>query len=175
MRWAKQVELSQEQWKAVSCPTSLFLQGRSGTGKTVVLVRRLLHRRREAEAGSNQRMPSQVFVTKSSMLLNEVVGQLDQAGCASLQASWPPKGTLCVTWEQLVKLLVQSSTGKTHLAVPARGACVDYQRFLYHYWPKLRARARQLPPLLVWAEFNNRLRSFASEWQSKSMTLKEYM
>lgn len=150
------VKLSLEQWEAVECSSSIFLQGRSGTGKTIVLARRILHRHAEAcKKQSDANAFPRLFVTKSTLLVEEVRKLLVHAGLQLSRNRWPPEGLVCLTWDQFIGLVMEDGS--------CRRATVDYTCFLASYWPRLRPKARQLPPQLVWAEFNNRLRSFSKE------------
>jgi len=56
-------------------PGSILLQGRSGTGKTVTILQRMLHRQQRALAGGIP-VPRQLFVTRSSFLRDEVGKEL---------------------------------------------------------------------------------------------------
>eukprot|EP00930_Biecheleria_cincta_P071140 TRINITY_DN58675_c0_g1_i1.p1 TRINITY_DN58675_c0_g1~~TRINITY_DN58675_c0_g1_i1.p1 ORF type:complete len:1058 (-),score=173.50 TRINITY_DN58675_c0_g1_i1:88-2985(-) len=150
-------KLSREQRDAVQCPTALFLQGRSGTGKTYVIVSRMLWRRKTS------RINSQLFVTKSSLLRDVVAQQLVDAGISLAPMQFPPDGLLCCTWEQLVTLMI----GR-------RKASVDFHCFLHKYWPVLEPSARGLCPQLVWIEFCTRLRPFGRAL-AQSLSSDEYL
>lgn len=142
---AKVFAMSMEQRQAAECPHSVFIQGRSGTGKTLVLVKRILRNYRKSQNAC------QVFITKSSLLRADVMKELTHAGCentAVLELARAPGGVVCLTWEDLVR------------GLHGRNATIDYQRFQETYWPRIKAHANQLPVLLVWAEFNTRLRTF---------------
>lgn len=162
------LELSREQCAAVEHPKTLFLQGRSGTGKTLVLVQRILSQRRKAyESHGAGNIPSQMFITKSSMLRDEVSRQLDQAGCKvsnSVRSNgWPRDGVFCVTWDQFVGHLIgQRST-------------IGFRDFMHSFWPALSlSRFKHLHAQLVWTEFNSRLRPFGPKCLS-GLTLSEYL
>ena len=66
---SKPVQPSRLQRQIIEFPYSLFLQGRSGTGKTVCIIQRILRRQR--------RFPNarRLFVTRSSLLCTEVCSQ----------------------------------------------------------------------------------------------------
>ena len=56
------VQPSRAQRRIIECPHSLFLQGRSGTGKTVCIIHRILRARRQFPVAKR------LFVTRSSLL-----------------------------------------------------------------------------------------------------------
>lgn len=140
------VQPSRAQRRIIECPHSLFLQGRSGTGKTVCIIHRILRARRRFPVAKR------LFVTRSSLLCAQVLEQLAVFGSASRDAALlrgSSGGTpVCVTWDELVKALV-----------PEDQPAIQYSGFSSRFWPYLKAPP-DLDPLLVWAEFHNRLRSF---------------
>ncbi|CAJ1360320.1 unnamed protein product [Effrenium voratum] len=139
------VEVSRTQRKIIELPGSVFLQGRSGTGKTVCIIQRILHRRRFDPAARC------LFITRSSLLCSQVVEELRKS-CAVLRSfarlGPPPGSVVCMTWDELVAALLPSSK-----------SAIQYPTFLAEYWPALRPPL-DLEALLVWAEFHNKLRSF---------------
>ncbi|CAE7681121.1 Trank1 [Symbiodinium sp. CCMP2592] len=140
------VQPSRAQRRIIECPHSLFLQGRSRTGKTICIIHRILRARRQFPAAKR------LFVTRSSLLCAQVLEQLTVFGSASRDAALL-RGSIggtpvCVTWDELVKALV-----------PKAQPAIQYSGFSSRFWPSLKAPP-DLDPLLVWAEFHNRLRSF---------------
>ncbi|CAE7244653.1 Trank1 [Symbiodinium sp. CCMP2592] len=144
----KLIQLSQEQALVAGCPHSVLVQGRSGTGKTLVLVNRL-HQSfvDQRDAGS---FPASIFVTKSTLLVEEVSRQLREKGCDLAEPTWPPtSGIYCWTWKQLVQL-----------AVPhVQEADVSYEVFHDEYVPVIKGEC-EVPAQILWAEFNTTLRPF---------------
>ncbi|CAE7243261.1 Trank1 [Symbiodinium sp. CCMP2456] len=140
------VQPSRAQRRIIECPHSLFLQGRSGTGKTVCIIHRILRARHQFP------FAQRLFVTRSSLLCAQVLEQLAVFGSASRDAALlrgSSGGTpVCVTWDELVEALV-----------PEAKPAIQYSGFLSRFWPSLKPPP-DLDPLLVWAEFHNRLRSF---------------
>lgn len=157
-RIAEKVDFSQEQQAAVMHPGSLFLQGRSGTGKTLVLVKRM-HARAKLECRSGL---AQLYITKSSLLCGEVSRQLAQAGHTVHPLSECLTGTVVCTWTQLVEFLI----GPKH-------AAVNFQCFQACYWPCLKPVSRGLSAHLVWCEFCTRLRPF--DGAMEGLSLPEYL
>ncbi|CAJ1447712.1 unnamed protein product [Effrenium voratum] len=155
------LQLSWEQKDAVEYPHSLFLQGRSGTGKTLVLVQRILLRREE-------KTPSQLFITKSHLLRDTVVQQLRAAGVPVIAGfgPWPPQtAVLCLSWNQLA----------SHFGAAAD--CIRFQEFKNYIFPTLRRSCSGLSALsakLVWTEFTCALRPFA-RWHWNGLDLEEYL
>lgn len=157
----KALLLSAEQDQAVECPQSIFLQGRSGTGKTLVLIRRMIRMQTQSQQPPHIAKLKQLYVTKSSLLRNDVIAELGVLGCHCETLNWPPApGVLCITWDQLVQVLDGSR------------AVIGYERFLQSYWPRICVYARQLSPLLIWTEFNTRLRPFG---KSCGLSLQQYL
>ncbi|KAI6114348.1 P-loop containing nucleoside triphosphate hydrolase protein [Pisolithus sp. B1] len=84
-------ELTPQEREIVECTTSCYVQGRSGTGKTTVMLFRMLRIQREWQLrseGSDIPRPRQIFVTKSHVLANKVqeyfeklLESLSLAGC----------------------------------------------------------------------------------------------
>ncbi|CAE7812585.1 Trank1 [Symbiodinium sp. CCMP2456] len=144
----KLVQLSQEQALVAGCPHSVLVQGRSGTGKTLVLVNRL-HQSfvDQCNAGS---LPASLFVTKSTLLVEEVSRQLREKGCDLAEPTWPPStGIYCLTWKKLVQL-----------AVPhVQEADISYEVFHDAYVPDIKGECK-VPAQILWAEFNTTLRPF---------------
>ena len=62
------VQPSRAQRRIIECPHSLFLQGRSGTGKTVCIIHRILRARRRFPVAKR------LFVTRSSLLCAQAGG-----------------------------------------------------------------------------------------------------
>ncbi|KAI6095651.1 P-loop containing nucleoside triphosphate hydrolase protein, partial [Pisolithus sp. B1] len=77
-----------KEWQIVQCPTSCYVIGRSGTGKTTAMVFRMLGIQRAWEQVSSVRKPRQLFVTRFPVLAAKVeefftslVESLALAGC----------------------------------------------------------------------------------------------
>ncbi|KAG1825456.1 uncharacterized protein BJ212DRAFT_276627 [Suillus subaureus] len=65
--------LSPREQKVVECPTSCYVLGRSGTGKTTTMLFKILGIQRAWELSANDMpKPRQIFVTKSRMLATKV-------------------------------------------------------------------------------------------------------
>ncbi|CAE7815684.1 TRANK1 [Symbiodinium sp. CCMP2592] len=164
------LRLSFEQEEAVAYEHSLFLQGRSGTGKTLVLVQRIIHRRERW--ASDVRPKSQLFVTKSQLLRDNVVKQLESANVPVISApgqqAWPASGkVLCFTWNQLVSHFNRSPTG----------GCIGFREFEQHIYPQLQRAFNGLLALsakAVWTEFSCSLRPFV-HWHWNGLSLDEYL
>ncbi|CAE7852591.1 TRANK1 [Symbiodinium sp. KB8] len=165
------LRLSSEQEEAVAYEHSLFLQGRSGTGKTLVLVQRIIHRR-ERWASGDAKPKSQLFVTKSQLLRDTVVKQLESANVPVISApghqAWPASGkVLCFTWNQLV----------SHFSMSAAGGCIGFREFEQHIYPQLQRTFNGLLTLsakAVWTEFSCSLRPFV-HWHWNGLSLDEYL
>ena len=101
----------------------------------------------QRKAGS---FPASIFVTKSTLLVEEVSRQLREKGCDLAEPTWPPSsGIYCLTWKKLVQL-----------AVPhVQEADVSYEVFHDEYVPVIRG-ACLVPAQILWAEFNTTLRPF---------------
>ena len=164
------LRLSFEQEEAVAYEHSLFLQGRSGTGKTLVLVQRIVHRRERW--ASDVRPKSQLFVTKSQLLRDNVVKQLESANVPVISApgqqAWPARGrVLCFTWNQLV----------SHFSMSPTGGCIGFREFEQHIYPQLQRAFNGLLALsakAVWTEFSCSLRPFV-HWHWNGLSLDEYL
>ncbi|KAI6106479.1 hypothetical protein EV401DRAFT_513423 [Pisolithus croceorrhizus] len=65
-------QLTTEEWKIVQCPTSCYVIGRSGTGKTTAMVFKMLGIQRAWEQVSGIRKPRQLFVTRFPVLAAKV-------------------------------------------------------------------------------------------------------
>ncbi|KAI6095427.1 hypothetical protein EV401DRAFT_1188199 [Pisolithus croceorrhizus] len=81
-------QLTTKEWQIVQCPTSCYVIGRSGTGKTTAVVFRMLGIQRAWEQVSGVRKPRQLFVTRFPVLAAKVeefftslVESLALAGC----------------------------------------------------------------------------------------------
>ncbi|KAI6128061.1 hypothetical protein EDD16DRAFT_1824810, partial [Pisolithus croceorrhizus] len=81
-------QLTTKEWQIVQCPTSCYVIGRSGTGKTTAMVFRMLGIQRAWEQVSSVRKPRQLFVTRFPVLAAKVeefftslVESLALAGC----------------------------------------------------------------------------------------------
>ncbi|CAK9005955.1 unnamed protein product [Durusdinium trenchii] len=135
------VNLSTTQRQVIEFPHSVFLQGRSGTGKTVCIIQRILHRSRLFPDARR------LFITRSSLLCENVADELGRSLPLSRHFTRGSK-LLCLTWDQLVQGLLPNCPG-----------AIQYSTFLASFWPALKPPAG-LDPLLVWAEFHNKLRSF---------------
>ncbi|CAE7857933.1 TRANK1 [Symbiodinium necroappetens] len=165
------LRLSSEQEEAVAYEHSLFLQGRSGTGKTLVLVQRIIHRRERWTSG-DVKPKSQLFVTKSQLLRDTVVKQLESANVPVISApghqAWPASGkVLCFTWNQLV----------SHFSMSAAGGCIGFREFEQHIYPQLQRTFNGLLTLsakAVWTEFSCSLRPFV-HWHWNGLSLDEYL
>ncbi|CAE7269819.1 TRANK1 [Symbiodinium sp. CCMP2456] len=165
------LRLSSEQEEAVAYEHSLFLQGRSGTGKTLVLVQRIIHRR-ERWASGDAKPKSQLFVTKSQLLRDTVVKQLESANVRVISApgqqAWPASGkVLCFTWNQLV----------SHFNMSPAGGCIGFREFEQDIYPQLQRAFNGLLTLsakAVWTEFSCSLRPFV-HWHWNGLSLDEYL
>eukprot|EP01012_Entosiphon_sulcatum_P052452 TRINITY_DN7209_c0_g1_i2.p1 TRINITY_DN7209_c0_g1~~TRINITY_DN7209_c0_g1_i2.p1 ORF type:complete len:2046 (-),score=241.54 TRINITY_DN7209_c0_g1_i2:12-6149(-) len=146
------ISLSPEQVAIVDSPNSVLLQGRSGTGKTVVITQRIRNRKQNGR---------QLFITRSTLLLQSVVRELVRSGCsvrtypvAPDDKSWQ---VLALTFAQFERLVSDFLTAeKIQCPVPPSGY-VDFDRFEKHLWPKMSALVRKLDPNLVWTEFVTRI------------------
>lgn len=161
------LRLSCEQADAVEHPHSLFLQGRSGTGKTLVLIHRIIGRREKAEK-EGRPMPSQLFVTKSLLLKDSVVQQLSSAGVpvTSVMGSVasPQSGVMCLSWNQLA----------SHFGA---GSAMSFSVFEVQIFPSLQAACGGLSALsakTVWTEFTCALRPFTG-WHWNGISLDDYL
>ncbi|KAI6110793.1 hypothetical protein EDD16DRAFT_1710655 [Pisolithus croceorrhizus] len=81
-------QLTAKEWQIVQCPTSCYVIGRSGTGKTTAMVFKMLGIQRAWEQVSGARKPRQLFVTRFPVLAAKVeefftssVESLALAGC----------------------------------------------------------------------------------------------
>lgn len=81
-------QLTAKEWQIVQCPTSCYVIGRSGTGKTTAMVFKMLGIQRTWEQLSGSRKPRQLFVTRYPVLAAKVeeffiglVESLALAGC----------------------------------------------------------------------------------------------
>ncbi|KAI6100008.1 hypothetical protein EV401DRAFT_2215392 [Pisolithus croceorrhizus] len=81
-------QLTAKEWQIVQCPTSCYVIGRSGTGKTTAMVYKMLGIQRAWEQASGTRKPRQLFVTRFPVLAAKVeefftssVESLALAGC----------------------------------------------------------------------------------------------
>ena len=147
------ISLSNEQHTIVEQMGSGLLQGRSGTGKSVVIVERIVaHQFRHREINRGHRL-RQVFVTRSTMLRESIAQQLGEMGLDN-------NDCLCLTWNDFVQICKGLHANKRPMPE------VDFSRFCKHYYPRLfpvRKKQQSLPPppLLVWTEYFNQLRSFS--------------
>ena len=132
----------------VDCQHSVLVQGRSGTGKTLVLVSRLhCDYMRQRDAGH---LPASIFVTKSTLLVKEVSDQLQAKGCDLVEPVWPPtSGIYCWTWKQLVQMALPD----------IKEADISYDVFNDEYVPHFQDHCL-IPAQILWAEFNTTLRPF---------------
>ncbi|KAL4064739.1 hypothetical protein V8B97DRAFT_2075905 [Scleroderma yunnanense] len=81
-------QLTPDEWEIVRCPASSFVLGRGGSGKTTVILYKMLGVHRAWEQSSELPKPRQVFVTKSRGLranieenFNNLLQSLALAGC----------------------------------------------------------------------------------------------
>ncbi|KAI6096326.1 hypothetical protein EDD16DRAFT_1720000 [Pisolithus croceorrhizus] len=81
-------QLTTKEWQIVQCPTSCYVIGRSGTGKTTAMVFKMLGIQRAWEQVPSFRKPRQLFVTRFPVLAAKVeefftslVESLELAGC----------------------------------------------------------------------------------------------
>ncbi|KAI6095428.1 hypothetical protein EV401DRAFT_2083708 [Pisolithus croceorrhizus] len=65
-------QLTKKEWEIVRCPTSCYVIGRSGTGKTTAMVFKMLGIQRAWEQASGARKPRQLFVTRFPVLAAKV-------------------------------------------------------------------------------------------------------
>ncbi|KAI6096327.1 hypothetical protein EDD16DRAFT_1879027 [Pisolithus croceorrhizus] len=65
-------QLTRKEWEIVRCPTSCYVIGRSGTGKTTAMVFKMLGIQRAWEQASGARKPRQLFVTRFPVLAAKV-------------------------------------------------------------------------------------------------------
>ncbi|KAI5997138.1 hypothetical protein EDD15DRAFT_2162997 [Pisolithus albus] len=65
-------QLTRKEWQIVQCPTSCYVIGRSGTGKTTAMVFKMLGIHRAWEQVSDVRKPRQLFVTRFPVLAAKV-------------------------------------------------------------------------------------------------------
>ncbi|KIK18093.1 hypothetical protein PISMIDRAFT_110119 [Pisolithus microcarpus 441] len=65
-------QLTTKEWQVVRCPTSCYVIGRSGTGKTTAMVFKMLGIQRAWEQVSGVRKPRQLFVTRFPVLAAKV-------------------------------------------------------------------------------------------------------
>lgn len=94
------LELSLTQSQIAKCARSMLVQGRSGTGKSVTIVHRMLQRQRAARTEGRSAL-RQLFVTRSSLLREDVRQSLArQAGggaeCAATLAAVPVSPSLAL-------------------------------------------------------------------------------
>lgn len=65
-------QLTRKEWQIVQCPTSCYVIGRSGTGKTTAMIFKMLGIQRAWEQASGVRRPRQLFVTRFPVLAAKV-------------------------------------------------------------------------------------------------------
>lgn len=131
----------------------LFIEGRSGTGKTTVVCGRLALKHRAATETGKCR--NQLFVTRSSMLRNEVHRILETTAAVKgerLNAKGNWKGPVLATWDELLRHIC-SSCGVRFEKLPKM---VSFECFCTSVLPQLR-HVSALGPHLLWAEFLSRL------------------
>ncbi|KAI5996986.1 hypothetical protein EDD15DRAFT_2528653 [Pisolithus albus] len=66
------LQLTAKEWQIVQCPTSCYVIGRSGTGKTTAMIYKMLGIQRTWEQLSDSRKPRQLFVTRFPVLAAKV-------------------------------------------------------------------------------------------------------
>lgn len=152
-------KLSQQQAAIATHPSSILLQGRSGTGKTVTILQRMLHRQQQAHTAGREN-PRQLFVTRSSLLRDEVRDQLESRQARTIPAE---RRAEALTWKEFVSSCGNVGPGFARLQRLAGRVVIDYEAFRTSCWPRLRAEgstAAHIPPILIWTEFQNQIRSF---------------
>lgn len=130
----------------------LFIEGRSGTGKTTVVCGRLALKHQAAkERGEFCR---QLFVTRSSMLRDEVHRILEAYSIrgARLTASGHWTCPVLATWDELL-CHICSCCGLRFEKLPR---AMSFECFCTSVLPQLR-HVSSLSPHLLWAEFLSRL------------------
>jgi superfamily I DNA/RNA helicase len=157
------VTLSLDQRRMVMYNKTLFLQGRSGTGKTLVIITSIVFKQLQ-NAGSSHSGKKVLFVTYSSALCRWVQTEL-QAISNRLREILPerfPHGFIrnvyCMTWKDL------AGTAYT----------IDFYAFEKDFWNSSKipipAKESKLNPFLVWAEINTVIRG-----KPQTLSLEDYI
>ncbi len=155
--WNIKLQLTKEQQSVVMCPLPLLISGTAGSGKTTIVIHKLL----------TEPYEKKVYISYTKELVQEAERQFLSLIKGIDEEKQYKKNTSFLTFENILKTYKEDE----FLSYMTR------ERFLYEYniFSRSKQLSRKFPPLMIWEEIRSVWKSGAYTPYDKEMSLSEYI